>query len=117
MASYKKYLRGDIYNFTDYIKKQILAKSGTASLEEEMWAELGETRCCMQAFERYSAAGGNRVSLTVTTLGYDGELSVMATSTGGSEAMFFKINTLGENSFLEVLKEEAEAYQETGTEA
>ena len=47
MASYKKYLRGDIYNFTDYIKKQILAKSGTASLEEEMWAELGETRCCM----------------------------------------------------------------------
>ena len=61
--------------------------------------------------------GGNRVSLTVTTLGYDGELSVMAASTGGSEAMFFKINTLGENSFLEVLKEAAEAYQETGTKA
>lgn len=41
----------------------------------------------------------------------------MAASTGGSEAMFFKINTLGENSFLEVLKEAAEAYQETGTKA
>ena len=54
-------------------------------------------------FERYSYAGGNRVSMNVT-LFQSGELICLAAITsGGSQAMFFKVNTWGEETFLDTL--------------
>ena len=48
--------------------------------------------------------GGNRVSMSVTLFqAGDGPVQVCAITSGGSQAMFFKINTLGEESFLQTL--------------
>ena len=57
-------------------------------------------------FERYSYAGGNRVSLNIT-LFQNGEdpVQLSAITAGGSQAVFFKINTLGEEAFLDKLIE------------
>jgi len=47
-----------------------------------------------------SAFGGNRVSLGISILAVGGALAVSAISAGGSQAVFFKINTVGEQNFL-----------------
>ena len=60
----------------------------------------------MRVFERYSYMGGNRVSLNVTLFQVgDGPVELSAITSGGSQAMFFKINTLGEEAFLDKLRE------------
>jgi hypothetical protein len=54
--------------------------------------------------------GGNRVSLNVTLVGNGDRLFLSAITSGGSQAVLFKINTFGEESFLDCLREIAEDY-------
>ncbi len=54
--------------------------------------------------------GSNRVSLSVTLVGRGDSLFLSAITSGGSQAVFFKINTLGEQSFLGKLQSLAESY-------
>jgi len=57
-------------------------------------------------FEWYIALGHNRVSLNVTLFqGKDGTIHLSAITSGGSQAMFFKTNTFGEQAFLDKLAE------------
>ena len=56
-------------------------------------------------YERYSAMGGNRVRMNVTLIGEGQHLFLSAITSGGSQAMFFKINTWGEDAFLDCLRE------------
>ena len=56
-------------------------------------------------FERYSMMGGNRLSLTLTMFqNGDSPIRLSAITAGGSQAVFFKVNTIGEESFLEDVK-------------
>ena len=58
-----------------------------------------------RVFERYSMMGGNRLSLTLTMFqNGDSPIRLSAITAGGSQAVFFKVNTLGEESFLEDVK-------------
>ncbi len=100
MAAFEHELTADLDTFVAYVDQQILAGSATAKLEDSYDHTTGTARMVVKVYERYSAMGGNRVSLTISVLGVDGQLAVSAISSGGSEAMFFKINTLGEDSFL-----------------
>ena len=59
----------------------------------------------VRVFERYSYMGGNRVSLNVTLFGNGDTIQLSAITSGGSQAMFFKINTFGEEAFLDKLRE------------
>ena len=78
----------------------------SASLEDASDFSSGEARCSVRVFERYSYAGGNRVSLSVTLFQNGNEaIHLSAITSGGSQALFFKINTLGEEAFLDKLKE------------
>ena len=65
-------------------------------------------RCAVRVYERYSAMGGNRVSMAVTLVGNGQNLFLSAITSGGSQAMLFKINTWGEESFLSTLADVAE---------
>ena len=66
----------------------------------------GSASASLRVFERYSWTGGNRVSLSVTLFqNGDGPVHLSAIATGGSQAMFFKVNTWGEEAFLEKLDE------------
>ena len=62
----------------------------------------------MRVYERYSWLGSNRVSLALTLAGRDGEYFLSAITSGGSQAVFFKVNTFGENAFLSAIREAAE---------
>ena len=45
----------------------------------------------------------NRLSMTLTLFGDGDELRLSAITSGGSNAMFFKMNTIGEDAFLDTI--------------
>jgi hypothetical protein len=100
MAHYEQELTGDVDAFVGYLDQAIASGSVTASLEDRGDHRLGDARMVVRVYERYSAAGGNRVSLCVSVLAVGTQLSVSAITAGGSKAMFWKINTFGEDAFL-----------------
>lgn len=106
MAKFEKVLYGQFDNILKKIEDGVLGGSISASLEESSDFANGTARCSVRVFERYSYAGGNRVSLSVTVFqNGDGPVYISAVTSGGSQAMFFKMNTWGEESFLEKFKE------------
>ena len=58
--------------------------------------ESGLARCSVRVFERYSYAGGNRVSLILHFFKMTKIQFKFPITAGGSQAVFFKINTWGE---------------------
>jgi hypothetical protein len=104
MAKYEKSLYGNFDEILKKIEDGILGGSISASLEEKSDFRSGDARCSVRVFERYSYMGGNRVSLNVTLFqnGSD-DIFISAITSGGSQALFFKVNTLGEEAFLEKL--------------
>lgn len=106
MAKFEKVLYGDFDAMLKKIEGGVLDGSISASLEESSDFANGEARCSVRVFERYSYAGGNRVSLSVTLFkNGDSPIHVSAITSGGSQALFFKMNTWGEETFLEKFKE------------
>lgn len=73
----------------------------TAKLEDRGDYRLGDARMVVRVYERYSAMGGNRVSLCISVLAVGTQMSLSAVSSGGSQAMFWKVNTFGESAFLD----------------
>lgn len=106
MAKYEKIISGDFDKTLERICNGILNGSSTATLEDKSDFVCGNARCSVRVFERYSYTGSNRVSLNLTLFqsGND-EIFLSAITAGGSQAMLFKINTFGEEAFLDKLKE------------
>lgn len=111
MAKFEKHLTGNFDEFLQRISDSVLNGSMSASYEDGSDWTSGEVRCAVRVFERYSAMGGNRVSMNVTLVGNDRDLFLSAITSGGSQAVFFKLNTLGEESFLEKLVPIVENYK------
>ncbi|MBQ9699263.1 MAG: hypothetical protein IJV71_01435 [Lachnospiraceae bacterium] len=105
MAKVERQLVGDFDQILNTICRGILDGSMSASLEESSDYRIGNARCSVRVFERYSYMGGNRVSLNVTLFENDGVIYLSGITSGGSQAMFFKMNTLGEEAFLDKLLE------------
>lgn len=106
MAKLVRMIEGDFDQILRKIENGILNGSVSASLEDSDDFKSGTARCSVRVFERYSYAGGNRVSLNVTMF-QNGEepIRLCAVASGGSQALFFKINTWGEEAFLDKLRE------------
>ena len=106
MAKLEQTLQGDFDSLLSRIETGILDGSISASMEDSSDFRCGAARCSVRVFERYSYAGGNRVSMNVTLFqGEDGAIHLSAITAGGSQAVFFKINTWGEEAFLDKLRE------------
>ena len=102
MAKFEMTLRNTSIGFVDgHIREQILRGSATATLEDESHFLVNGVECETLVFERFSAMGSNRVSLTVTLVAHGDTVQVSGITSGGSQALFWKINTLGENAFLD----------------
>lgn len=107
MAKYEAELTGDFNEIINKIEAGICAGSATASLEDgsDFASYTNGARCAVRVFERYSYLGGNRVSLSVTLFEADGRVRLSAITSGGSQAMYLKFNTFGEEAFLKKLIE------------
>ena len=106
MAKLERVMTGDFDGLLRNIERGIQEGSVSATLEDSSDFNCGDSRCSVRVFERYSYAGGNRASLSVTLCqGADRVIRLSAITSGGSQAMFFKINTWGEEAFLSKLEE------------
>lgn len=105
MAKYETEVKGDFIDILKRIENGICTGSATATLED--FSNFGSfadgTRCAVRVFERYSYSGKNRVSMTVTLFESDGRIQLSAITSGGSQGAFFKLNTVGEDAFLDKL--------------
>ena len=104
MAKLERRLFCGFYAALGAIDNGILKGSVSACLEDSSDFAVDNVRCAVRVYERYSWFGSNRVSLSVTLVGRDGDLLLSASTSGGSQAVFFKINTVGERAFLEKLR-------------
>ncbi|MDD3921189.1 MAG: DUF6054 family protein [Eubacteriales bacterium] len=106
MAKLECSITGDFNEVLQRIEKGIINGSISASLEDASDFGDGNARCSVRVFERYSYMGSNRVSLSVTLFQEGAEpIRLSAITAGGSQAMFLKINTWGEEAFLDKLRE------------
>lgn len=103
MAKYEKKIKGNFFEFVEYINKELMNDSISISFEEGSSFSSEGYRCVTNVYERFSYVGGNRVSLNITVFGTDAEFYFTAITAGGSQALFFKMNTWGEEAFLDRL--------------
>lgn len=107
MAKLEKVIDGDFDALLARIERGLLEGSVSAAPEDSSDFQEGGARCSVRVFERYSLAGGNRLSMNVTLFQGPGEdkVHLCAVAAGGSNAVLFKINTWGEEAFLDKLRE------------
>ena len=110
MAKYERDLQGDFNDFLNILDSKILNGSASASFEDGSDYSYNDIRCAVRVYERYSMMGGNRVSLNITLIGNGNHLFLTAITSGGSQAVFFKMNTMGEKSFLNCVRDIVDNY-------
>ena len=103
MAKYERAFSGDFDSALSRLEQAVLNGSASASYEDGSDYRSGDFRCAVRVYERYSWTGGNRVSMSMTLAGRGQDLFLSAITSGGSQAMFFKVNTWGEEAFLDTL--------------
>ena len=103
MAKLECDLNGDFSQVLSRLEDGVLNGSVSASLEDSSDFTVGGTRVAVRMFERYSWSGSNRVAMSLTLVGDGTRLHLTAITAGGSQAMFFKLNTWGEEAFLDTL--------------
>lgn len=103
MAKYERSLVGNFDHLLNHLHGDIVGGSVSAHYEDGSDFYLGSVRVAFRVYERYSYIGGNRLSLSLCVVGEGDRLQVSAVASGGSQAIFFKINTFGESAFLDKL--------------
>ena len=109
MAKYERAFSGDFDSALSRLEQAVLNGSASASYEDGSDYRSGDFRCAVRVYERYSWSGGNRVSMSVTLVGRGRDLFLTAITSGGSQAMFFKVNTWGEEAFLDTIQAVADS--------
>lgn len=111
MAKYEAELTGNFEEILNDIDDAVLSNSSSASVEDESVFVTDSAKCTVRIYERYSYTGGNRVSMSITLLESDGRIFLSVITSGGSQAMFFKLNTFGEEAFLDTITSTIEKYK------
>ena len=109
MAKYERAFSGDFDSALSRLEQAVLNGSASASYEDGSDNRSGDFGCAVRVYERYSWTGGNRVSMNMTLVGRGQDLFLTAITSGGSQAMFFKVNTWGEEAFLDTIQAVADS--------
>lgn len=110
MSKIERNLHGNFDEVLNAIETRILQGSMSATFEAGSDHRQGNVRCAVRVYERYSMIGSSRVSLNITLMGVDEVLFLSAISSGGSQAVLFKINTFGEDAFLNTIMDVVNLY-------
>ncbi|MBE6935036.1 MAG: hypothetical protein E7458_00890 [Ruminococcaceae bacterium] len=111
MAKLEYTLRGDFDEILRSLEDAVMDGSATASREDASDFSAAAGRVAVRVYERYSWSGSSRVSMNLTLAELDGRIFLSVITSGGSQAMYFKVNTWGESAFLDTIRRAAEAYR------
>ncbi|MBR5641022.1 MAG: hypothetical protein IKW92_02680 [Firmicutes bacterium] len=112
MAKMETHLQGNFTEIVEFIHQQLWEQSASLSLEETYVNKVENKRIELRVYERFSYTGGNRASLTVLFTETEDGVDLCGVATGGSQALFWKINTWGEAAFLETLETAVSAWNQ-----
>lgn len=113
MGLYQETFHATEQQFLKFVKSLpdlVKSYSTSATHEETRLVKNEGALVQIDMFERYSMFSDSRVALGVTTIYRDGKIDITAMSAGGSRAMFFKIDTVGEGAFLDSFKHVVKEY-------
>lgn len=110
MATYERRFEGDFISFLRSFHDKMIDSSISTQYEDGKIILVGEQQVALHVYERYSAIGSNRVSLSVMIADLGDKIHLTAIASGGSEGMLFKLNTFGESAFLDVCVRIVENY-------
>ena len=110
MAKIQRELYGNFDMILNAVDNAVRGGSISATLEDSSDFYGRDSRCSVRVYERYSYMGKNRVSLSVTLYETSGHVYISAIASGGSLALFFKINTFGESAFLDTIQNTIDAF-------
>jgi len=105
MAKLDRDVGGSFDEVLGRLTNGILSGSVSATFEDGCDYSFQDGRVAVRVFERYSYMGGNRLTMTLIVSEKGGYVHVTAITSGGSQALFWKINTFGEEAFLQKLAE------------
>lgn len=98
MAKFGRNFKGNFEDTRSFLNDLVLNTYSTSSKEEEIIKEFNQVKHWFSVYEIYSIIGSNRLSISISLFEYKGEISLDIVGSGGSQAMFFKINTWGEEN-------------------
>lgn len=110
LAKFERQFKGSFEHFVPYVEKSVNKGSASSSLEDRSDYRFDDVRVAVRVFERYSMVGSNRVSLNITIVSKEDNIYVTAITSGGSQAVLFKVNTFGESSFLSNFEKYVDQY-------
>lgn len=110
MAKYEKRFKGDFNKVVEICRNAVLNGSLSSSMEDQSNIRVNDVDIHVSVYERYSYLGKNRVSLNLTIVAENEDIFLTAITSGGSQAVLFKINTFGEEAFLDTLVPAVESY-------
>lgn len=108
VAKYERTVNGDFDEILERLGEAVIEGSASSSYEDGSDFVQGDFRCAVRVYERYSWTGGNRCSMNLTLAGSNGTYFLSVITSGGSQGTFMKINTFGEEAFLETILDVAE---------
>ena len=111
MAKLTAVLHGDFKSIVRDLTDTVLNGSYSASEEDTAYFSKDGVRCYMGVFERYSYTGKNRVSMSITLFGDNEKSDLCVITSGGSTGLLFKLNTFGEEAFLETIEKCVQKYE------
>lgn len=85
-------------------------QSISATLEDLSNFEIDDCRCAVRVYERYSMFSGNRLSMNIVLLQKGETIHFSAITSGGSNAILFKMDTVGEEAFLRTISDVVAKY-------
>ena len=92
-------LKGNYNSLLHALDQGIMSGSISASFQGGSSFTMGDVLCVVRVYERYSIIGSNRLAANITLLCQGEDLLLSIITSGGSQAVFFKINTFGEEAF------------------
>lgn len=110
MAKIQCELKGNFEVILCALENAVMNGSASATKEDasDFWTPI--SKCAVRVYERYSMLGGNRVSMNITLFQAEGHIWLSAITSGGSQAAVFKVNTFGEEAFLDTIRDAVEQY-------
>ena len=103
MATTTRTVVGQLSEVVPFLEAGILSRSRSASAEAAVDLKTSAGGIAVRGYERFSMMGKSRVGMSVTAIQDGPYVHIAGVSLGGSQAMFFKVNTLGEQNFLNTL--------------
>lgn len=105
MTKYVYHTTGDFNRFVAAVQRSAETLSSSTTYED---GHHFKNNTVSLVYERYSAFGSNRVSLSITITQTSDGIELVAIPSGGSQAVFFKVNTVGEETFLDAFSNRIE---------